>query len=193
MKHKKLLVIGLVLAGYAGLEAKHYKASSERAFNRLVDKNELVAVMFYHDSKDSRDQLSDFKSASRGDKYVTYISVNLDDRDLGSLADVYKVGTTPTFLLIRNGRTYSEKGKRIVMTGMQSPSAIRNFVRDYFHDYIEDIRERKREEADYNRPSVSFGVGYGYPYYGGYGYPYYGGYWGYPYYSRPGFSFGVGF
>jgi len=118
------------------------------------------------------------------------VSVDLSKSDLASLGDTYNVKKKPTFLLIRNGAMY--KNGRSTLVGEQSSSAIRNFVRDNFGDYIEDIKERKREEARESRPSVSFGVGYGYPYYG-YGYPYYG-YYGYPYYyGRPGVSFGIGF
>ncbi len=190
---RKLLLVGLVVASYVTLEAKYHKASGESSFNRVLDKNELVIAMFYHDSRDNREQLRDFKSAGRDEKYVAYVSVDLKSSSLDQLGDIYKVKNMPTFILFRNGRVYSERGQKAVITGEQGPSDLRNFVRDHFQDYIEDIREKKREEQRESRASVSFGVGYGYPYSYGpyYGYPY--GYYGYPYYSRPGFSFGIGF
>jgi len=46
MNLKKLVVL---LAGLTviGLEARYHKASGESSFNRVVDNNELVVVMFY--------------------------------------------------------------------------------------------------------------------------------------------------
>ncbi len=197
MKHKKVALACLIIASCVSVEAKYTKVSGERSFDRLLDKNELVVVMFYHEGRDMRDQLSDFKSAARGDKYVTYVSASVDDSELASLASTYGVKQFPSFVLFRNGRSYSQKGQTAILTGERSSSAIRRFVRNNFQDYIDDIIENKREARRYSSPSVSFGVGYGaYPYYGGYYGPYYGGYYG-PYYGGyyggSGVSFGFGF
>jgi hypothetical protein len=194
MKKNGLIVIGLMLASFVGLHAKYNKVRSESSFNSMLDKNELVVVMFYHDDKGMRDQLSDFQSAARSEKNAAYIAINLDKADLSSLGDLYHVNKTPLFMLFRNGVVYKEG---TVLVGEQSSAAIGQFVRDNFGKYLSRIRKRKRREAEANRPSVSFGIGYGYPYdaypyYGPYYSPYYG-YYGAPYYSRPGFSFGIGF
>jgi hypothetical protein len=174
------------------LEAKYKKAGSEKSFNSVLDKNELVAALFYRSSDDIdvRQQVKDFKSAGKEERNVAFVSVDLDKSDLANIGDLYQVRKTPYFMLFRNGVAY----KSAVLTGEQSLVAIGRFVRTNFSTYLQRIRRRKRERAEENRASVSFGVGYGSPYYGGYyGGPYYGGYYGYPYYSRPGFSFGVGF
>jgi hypothetical protein len=176
------------------IDARIQRPGSERAFDKLLTKNELAVVLFYSgDSDQIRNQKQDFRSAEIADRTVAYIEVDLDKGRLAPLAAGFKVKANPTFVLIRNGRQYTEGGKAITKTGFLTPSEIRKFVRHYFGDYIADIREKKRERERERResaPSVSFGVGYGYPYYG---YPYYGYPYGYPYYGRPGFSFGVGF
>lgn len=189
---KIIMILSLTLLSYEFLQAKHYKASSERSFDRVVDNNELVVAMFYDHDKDSRDQESDFKDLGKSDKYIAYVSVDLSDKKLHELGAAYSIKATPTFLLIRNGRTYTEHGQKAMLQGEQGPAVLRKFVRSYFGDYRQDLREKKREEARENSPSVSFGVGVGYPGYYGYG-PYYGPYYGYPYYGGSGFSFGVGF
>lgn len=190
--NKKLLLIAV--ASIWCVQAKHYKATSERSFNRVLDNNELVAVLFF-DGATMRDQERDFKEAGRGERYVAYVSVDVSKNGLAGLASAYDVKKTPLILLIRNGKVYTERGQRASLKGEQGPAVIRKFVRTYFGDYLEDIREQKREERRASSPSVSFGVGVGYPAYYGpyYGYPYYGPYYGSPYYGGSGFSIGVGF
>jgi hypothetical protein len=192
MKRKLVILAAITVTTGTWLEAKYSKAGSEKSFNRVLDKNELVAAMFYRSSDDIdvRQQVKDFKSAGKEERNVAFVSIDLDKNDLADIGDLYQVRKTPYFMLFRNGVAY----KSAVLTGEQSLVAIGQFVRTNFNRYLQRIRRRKRERAEENRPSVSFGVGYGSPYYGGYyGGPYYGGYYGYPYYSRPGFSFGVGF
>ena len=214
LRKKAEFIIFLIMALglLSPLQARVRTVKSTALFNNIIGKSSLAVVLFYeHDRAirranpnlfEQNAQLeSTFKAvASRGvyqEAGVQFILANVSRSTLLSTARDYGFKEYPVCVLFKNGRPVPMRsGQQSILrsffTADQLHSMINALWADEIDDRVEDRqeerRERARERALYS-PSIGFGVGYGYPYYGGgWGYPYYSGYWG-----RPRVGLGIGF
>ncbi len=204
-RKKALVSIGLLILVALGMRStlvgKITSVKSERRFNKLTVRNELVVVMFYdREKKKARDRkereeqreyydklFAMFKSASKIFDYkeaeVKFLKVNLARKKAADLQHDFDIIETPTFMLFKDGSPVrDEKGAIAQLKGIVSREKLREFIDKYFEERIEEImnqkeeiRRRRLEELRYRR--------YYYPYYYGY----------YPYYYRPYWGFGFGY
>jgi len=210
-KAEYILFFIMLLGLLTPLNARVRTVKSSALFNSIVGKSSLAVVLFYdHDRAIRRAnpdlfeqnvQLeSTFKTvASRGayqEAGIQFLLANVSRSNLLSTARSYGFKEYPVCVLFKNGRPVPMKsGQRSIIHDFFTAEQLHNMINTLWVDEIdqriqekqEERREIARERALYS-PSIGFGVGYGYPYYGGWGYPYYGGYWG-----RPRVRFGIGF
>jgi hypothetical protein len=111
-------------------QAKVRSINSSRDFERNIAQVRMAVVLFYEDTKDN--SLKDrnkrlfamYQDISKAHHYndadMTFLTVNMNRKDLKELADLYKVADAPTILFFNNGQCLRTRG--------ENPIAIRGFV-----------------------------------------------------------------
>lgn len=191
IRNKIVMFVGLVIMTtvMSSSYATYYHARDERRLNHMLDKYDLVVVLFYNKKMAHAAVKQTFKQLSRGYSYhqadVAFVGIDVAHEDGAAIAREYGVRGTPALILFQEGRLVTGKDRApAVATDVKSASDMRLFINKYFGDRIEDeIRDKEERERCRGRRSrrsgFHFGISYGYPYYPYYGYPF--GYsYGYP-------------
>jgi len=140
--------------------------------------------------KQIKEQLGDFKNASRAIKEVDFLSVDLAHDDVGQLRAMFDIKYSPEIRLFKRGNVLKVDNKIVALKGdfaqkaLLNESKILSFVHKYFDHDIQTLikaRIKAKHELDLAYASApratNFSLGFGYgPY--GYGYPYGGWGWG---------------
>lgn len=167
--------------------ADYYRVHDEKRLDRVIDRHDLVVVLFYNNNMAHESVKQLFKQLSRGYSYhqadVAFVGIDVAREDGADIARAYGVKKTPALMLFEDGRlVFGKDNVPVIATDIRSTSDMRIVINTYFGDRIEDIL-RDREESmrcrRSRRSGFRFGISYGYPYYPYYGYPF-GYQYGYP-------------
>ena len=180
--------------------ARHETAGSERTFDRLIVRNDLVVAMFYESSSELRKDRAErkriqrfermFKNLSNRSRYketkVAFLRVNVAKKGMADVAQEYGIEEVPAFVLFDGGELIEvAAGKPTKLVGYVSRHQLQEFIEQNLKDEIDEVLKEKEERRRRRREEAverSYYYGYGYspyysPYYYGYGFsPYYGGY-----------------
>jgi len=192
--------------------ARHESIKSERRFNRMLrnPRYNLAIILFYESEKrmrrDNRDLYQKiqnlkemFKSTSKVFRYddadVLFMTVNLTRPKNEDLRSAYNIGSTPVFMLFKDGYPYKDNsGNKAILQGFAIRPQLQKFIDRNFCEAIAKnrtrnrrIREKRMEEAQTR--AYYWGPGWGGWGYGGWGPGFgWGGYagygWGYGGYGR---------
>lgn len=206
-----LLLLGGFVSSIVMAEVESVK--TRRAFNRIVKKNGFVTVYFYTMSRDDEEREVELSSGKKGssvryhevervkallsqksdeDGYgevVTFVAVNLDRGNLGTLADTYQI-KGDEIRLFTDGEQLREKipvGNDFSLATLEKNGSWKvfdDFVQQEIADRKKAERERLKREKERRRttyyssccgPVVRPYVDWGWGWYGrGWGRPYWG-------------------
>lgn len=199
MEFKKIVYITsmIILVISSALQARDFLTNVKNSshFDSLLRTSDFSVVLLYSDSKSSRDLLRMFRDASKVGDYrdarVQFIMVDTQKRDLSQISSRYKISATPAVFLFRGNRpvetvktsSSSSVSQRApasiaVLTGNFTLYDIRTMIDSLLpgiHTRAAAIRKARIERAQASAYYGSWGVGFGYPYWG-YG-PGWGGWW----------------
>lgn len=201
-KYSKFLYVVFALSAVGGvmmMYARVRRADSDRKFEYILKNARLAVVMFYEGGKSDKglsvnmDRVKDvFESLGNRGRYedaeIVFIKVNIDKRNLVSLAEEYGITEYPSFILFDEDEVISNSyGSPIMLTGFVSRSELKKFIEDNLESRIGEILKQKDELTKRRREELSVSwVPYYYPY------DYYYPYWDF-YGRRPSYSPGIGF
>lgn len=176
------------------------QARSERQFQKMVEKHDLLVAYFYDDTTPARTNKI-FESVSKTRRYaqggVAFVAVNIDRRKNEGLQEMYTIRSLPMILLFYQSEPVEEGS----LAGKITSKQVRALMESKFGEDIKKNIETRRLQQTVYRPVTYFDWGYpfyyGWPYYGyGWGSPGWGAGWpygGYGGYGRPYIGFSVGF
>lgn len=186
--NKIRMIIGFVSVIMVSVSsADYYRVHDEKHLDRVLDKHDLVVVLFYNNKMAHESVKQLFKQLSRGYSYheaeVAFVGIDVARESGADIARAYGIKKTPALMLFEDGRlVFGKDNTPVVATDIRSAGDIRIVINTYFGDRIEDILRDRAEMMRCRRSRRSgfrFGISYGYQYYPYYGYPF-GYQYGYP-------------
>ncbi len=212
---KKLILI-LVITFLSPIYAITSINSISQFYNKLKDK-ELLIAYFYTENKDLKKDKNNyekfkwdskmFKTTDKMEKFVYFISINIDKPKLREIANMYNLDIkhTPVFVLFNNSTKVAEQ---YLTQGNVTVGILQEFIQLYFKTQLD--KKIKEKQLEREQESALIESAYYGPFIYRHGYErydycqYHHGYHSYryncphdyyhrPYYRRSGFHIGIGF
>lgn len=203
---KRVVTIVMLSIITAVIVARDKQVRAAGNFDTMLNKNKFSLVLFYRQDKAYKQEgngtktlLRNFKSASRRQRDVGFIGVNLEKGGFNRILSRYGVMETnvPVLVLFRSGK------KVAAMAGHHTADAMLDFINKHVGTELREMLKQRVEHAELKaRERRARAEAAWYTWHPGWGYYvsydpwdpwYYRPYWYDHYYYRPGFGIGFSF